>query len=187
VKVPTLPHLVLLFFLGGVFVHFLLAGARTFHYRSGDAGLGAAIAQGTFFFGGVIPVWWLGLYQPIHLVNGIAAALVWLSSVALYEWARHTIWGRRFGLAGGEHVPDELCEAGPYRWVRHPLYISYLIAYLAAFIALPHWITALMFLVNCVLMVLAARGDERQIAESPLAAAYASYRQRAGMFVPRWR
>ena len=184
-KVPTLPHLILLFFLGGVFLHFIQAGGRTFFYTSGDAGTGVAIGQGTFFFGGVVPVWFLGLYRPIHLVNGIAAGVILLCAIALYEWARHAIWGRRFGLGWGDHVPEELCEGGPYRFVRHPLYLSYLIAFLACFVALPHWITALMVVFNVALFTHAARDDEKRIAGSPLAARYAEYRKRVGMLFPR--
>ena len=66
-------------------------------------------------------------------------------SVALYEWARQTIWGRRFGLGWGDHVPEALCASGPYRYIRHPIYLSYLLAFLAVLIALPHWITAAIF------------------------------------------
>jgi protein-S-isoprenylcysteine O-methyltransferase Ste14 len=68
---------------------------------------------------------------------------------------------------------------------RHPLYVSCLIAYLAALVALPHWLTASVFLVNIALFVHAARHDERQIAASALAADYAAYRERTGMFLPR--
>ena len=110
-----------------------------------------------------------------------------LTSIALYEWARAAIWGRRFGIAWGDHVPEELCEAGPYRYVRHPLYLSYMLAWLAALVALPHWSTAVLLVVNVVVFTVAARSDEATIGTSPLAAAYAEYRGRAGMFWPRAR
>jgi len=183
---PTLPHLILLFFLGGVFIHFIQAGARTLHFKSEYAGPGAMIAQLMFMFGGVIPIWFLGLYQAIHLVNGIFAACILVTCIALYEWARHTIWGRRFGVGWGDHVPDELCEAGPYRYIRHPLYLAYVLAYLAAFVALPHWFTGILLMANVALFTHAAITDERAIAESPLAADYAAYRSRTGMFWPKW-
>jgi protein-S-isoprenylcysteine O-methyltransferase Ste14 len=186
-RVPTLPHLILLFFLGGTFVHFFIAGSRTFYYRAGDAGPAAVASQGAFLFGGVIPIWYLGLNHPIHLPNGILAACVLVACIGLYEWARATIWGRRFGLGWGDHVPEELCERGPYRYVRHPLYLSYVLAPVACLVALPHWITALMVSANIVMWTLAAKSDERRIAQSPLAGPYEEYRQRVGMLLPRLR
>jgi len=186
VMVPTIPHLILLFFLGGAFIHFMQAGARTLHFEPGEAGPGAAIAQGMFVFGGIIPIWFLGLYQAIHLVNGIIAACILTACIALYEWARHTIWCRRFGVGLGDHVPDELCESGPYRYIRHPLYLSYQLAYLAAFVALPHWLTAALLAVSVAMFVYMARDDEATIAGSALGVAYADYRKRAGMFWPKF-
>jgi protein-S-isoprenylcysteine O-methyltransferase Ste14 len=183
---PTVPHLILLFFLGGIFIHFMQAGARTLHFKAGDAGPGAAIAQGMFVFGGIIPIWFIGLYQAIHLIGGIIGACIFAACIALYEWARHAIWGRRFGIGFGEHVPEELCEAGPYRYIRHPLYLAYMLAYVAALVALPHWGTAALFVVSVALFVIMARSDERTIAQSPLAAAYAAYRERTGMFFPKF-
>jgi len=51
VKIPPLPHLILLFFLGGVFLHFLLAGARTFARSGISDERGAGYAQISFVFG----------------------------------------------------------------------------------------------------------------------------------------
>ena len=183
-SVPTLPHLVLLFLLGGVFLHFMLAGGRTFYWVDPEKEPGALIGQLAFVFGGVIPVWFLGLYRPIHLMNGVIAACILVASVALYEWARATIWGRRFGLGWGEHVPDELCESGPYRRIRHPLYLAYMLASLASLVALPHWLSAVLFAGYVALFTHAAMTDERTIAGSALSADYTAYRRRAGMFWP---
>jgi protein-S-isoprenylcysteine O-methyltransferase Ste14 len=60
------------------------------------------------------------------------------------------------------------------------------LAFLAVLIALPHWITGLSFLFNLVLSIFAARSDERVLAASPLAADYAAYRERTGMFLPKF-
>jgi protein-S-isoprenylcysteine O-methyltransferase Ste14 len=185
-KLPSLPHVILLFFLGLVFLHFMLAGARTFYSKNMEDEPGASVAQFSFVFSGVVPTWFLGLHQPIHGINGILAAIVVSLAVALYEWARHTIWGRRFGLGWGEHVPEELCERGPYRFVRHPIYLSYMMAFGAVLIALPHWISTLMFVANVAIFTHAAFTDERELARSALAADYSYYRGRAGMFWPRF-
>ena len=184
--VPTLPHLILLFFLGGVFLHFMLAAGRTFYWVDPEKEPGALVGQIAFVFGGVIPIWFLGLYRPIHLVNGVIAAGILVASIALYEWARATIWGRRFGIGWGEHVPEELCTTGPYRFIRHPIYLAYMLAWLAALVALPHWLTATLLAAMIVLFTHAALTDEARIAASPIAAGYAGYRERAGMFWPRF-
>jgi len=187
VGIPSAATFVLLLFLGGAFVHFMVAGGRTFFYgkEAGDE-LGANLMMMIFIMGGTLPVWVLGLfYQPIPARQGVAAVVLMVSSLTLYEWARHTIWSRRFGIALGDHVPEAVCTQGPYRWVRHPLYLSYLIAFLAVLVALPHWATAAVFVFSLVLFGLAARDDERRIAASALAADYQAYRERTGMFVPR--
>jgi protein-S-isoprenylcysteine O-methyltransferase Ste14 len=187
VRFPSAANLVLLLLLGGVFVHFMNAGARTFFYgkEAGDEAP-VLVAQSTFILGGTLPIWMLGLfYQPIPLPNGIVAAALLSIALCLYEWARHTVWLRKFGIAWGGHVPEAVCAEGPYRWVRHPLYLAYLLAYLAALVALPHWLTLAIFVINCALFVHAARNDERHISASALAADYAVYRERTGMFFPR--
>jgi protein-S-isoprenylcysteine O-methyltransferase Ste14 len=79
-----------------------------------------------------------------------------------------------------------LCERGPYRFVRHPIYLSYMLAFGAVVIALPHWVSALMFIVSIAIFTHAAFTDERTLARSALAADYAAYRERAGMFWPRF-
>ena len=185
-RVPSVPHLILLFFLGGVFLHFLQAGARTLYSPNMSLERAGLLIEMAFVGTGTVAVWFLGLYREIRLANGIVAACILIASIALYEWARATIWGRRFGVGWGEHVPEELCESGPYRFVRHPIYLSYMLAFLAPLVALPYWSTAASFVANVTLFSYAARDDERVIDASPLAREYAAYRARAGRFWPRF-
>lgn len=182
--IPSLPHLILLFFLGGAFIHFMFAGARTFS-RSSDDDRAAGWAQFSFMFTGTIATWFVGLYVPIHLHNGIASAALLLCALTLYEWARHVIRGRGFYLAWTGNVPDSLCEEGPYRYIRHPIYTSYLLAFLAALVALPTVWTLAVFTFNTVLFAHAAFTDERSLSSSAIATEYAQYKRRTGMFFPR--
>jgi protein-S-isoprenylcysteine O-methyltransferase Ste14 len=185
VIVPSIPQAILVFALGAVFVHFIVAGGRTFTSTNFADEPGAVIGQLAFVFGGVAPAWFLGLRQVIAPLNGVVAALLLVASVALYEWARHTIWGRRFGLGWGTHVPEAVCDQGPYRWVRHPVYLGYWLAYASILVALPHLLTAGVFVAVTGLFVHAAWHDEREIAGSALAADYDAYRKRTGMFFPK--
>lgn len=177
--------MILLFLLGGVFLYFMQAGARTFEWQALSNELPAQIGGLAFTFMGAIPIWFLGLNQAIRPLNGIFAAVMLVASVSLYEWARHAIWGRRFGIGLGERVPEEVCSQGPYRLVRHPIYLSYLLSWLAALIALPHWLTAAILVASAALFIYMAFDDEKKLAASPLAADYSAYRKRTGMFLPR--
>ncbi len=88
---------------------------------------------------------------------------------------------------GATHVPETLCDSGPYRYIRHPIYLSYVLAFLAVLVALAALDHDGHFLLNLVVFVDCARRDERGIAGSALAADYAAYRKRTGMFLPKFR
>lgn len=183
--VPTIPQAILLFLLGGVFLHFLIAGGRTFHVVNADLEPAAWISQIMFVFGGSVTAWYLGLRQLMHPLNGVIAAILLFISLSLYEWARHTILRRRFGIAGNGHVPEALCDVGPYRYIRHPIYLGYALAHLAVLVAIPHWVTAAIFAAVAAICAYWAIDDERALMASGLSADYAAYRRRTGMFLPK--
>jgi protein-S-isoprenylcysteine O-methyltransferase Ste14 len=183
--VPSVPQVILLLPLGTGFVYFLLAGARTFT-SSGDDDFGALVAEFSFIATGAVPALFLGMFVvPIELGKGIAAAVLLICSLALYEWARHVIWGRKFYVAWSGSVPGELVDEGPYARIRHPIYTSYILAFLALFVAMPIRSTLLIFIFNAALFTHAAFCDERDLLSSALAGAYAEYKERTGMFIPR--
>lgn len=182
--IPPIPQLILLVGMAGSFVHFLFAGARTLTVTQNDD-TGAGWAQVSFLACGALPVGIFGLRTLVRPLNGVVAALILLCSLALYEWARHVIWGRRFSIAWSDRVPDSVCDAGPYHYVRHPIYGSYMLAFLAALVAMPSATMLVVFLFNVALWGHAARSDERSLGESVLGSDYASYRRRTGMLFPR--
>lgn len=69
--------------------------------------------------------------------------------------------------------------------IRHPIYASYILAFLALFVAMPILPTLLIFIFNAALFTHAAFRDERDLLSSALAGAYAEYKERTGMFIPR--
>jgi len=167
------------------FYYFLLAGGRTFEFDEGDEGP-AMLAQFSFAATGMGGTLVLGLgggsVPPWHALGG---GVLMACAIALYEWARHTIWNRGFHIAWTGEVPDALCEKGPYRFIRHPLYTSYGLAFAAQLVALPSLWTIAIFLFNAGLYTHAAFDDERSLARSALAGDYAGYKRRTGMFLPR--
>ncbi len=88
-------------------------------------------------------------------------------------------------LAFNSDQPQHLTAHGPYRFVRHPFYSSYLIAWAAGAIASGQlWLWISVALMTAIYFV-AASGEEGKFLNSPLATDYQQYRAQTGMFWPR--
>ena len=81
-------------------------------------------------------------------------------------------------------LPDRLITDGPYRWVRHPFYLGYIIGALAPVVAIDHFVMPLLSITVVAITVAAAFREERVWLASPRAEAYREYRRRTGMFLP---
>jgi protein-S-isoprenylcysteine O-methyltransferase Ste14 len=179
----SIPQLLLAVVMALAFVRFLYAAMRTFVLP--DTWDGASqLSQLSFISGTVVA---LSSARAVTVVpgNAIAAGTLMLVAVALYEWARSTIRGRRFHIIYSDRVPEALCTDGPYRYIRHPLYTSYITAFVAVFILRPTPLATVVLVLNLVFFTYGSVRDERAIESSAFAADYAAYKARVGRFFPR--
>jgi protein-S-isoprenylcysteine O-methyltransferase Ste14 len=184
---PTPTSLALTLLITSPFQWFTVAGAKTFRippFSDSGAALG-----GTAFLSGTAVVLWKGLFEGLDLTLGTLGATLSVLSLALYEWARSTVAGRRFNIALAGEVPDAVCESGPYRYIRHPFYLSYVIAFLGMLVATATLVAAVVFMFNLALFTYMARDDERTLEGSALGSDYGTYKQRVGflLLLPRRR
>jgi protein-S-isoprenylcysteine O-methyltransferase Ste14 len=84
-----------------------------------------------------------------------------------------------------DDAPQHLVTWGPYRFVRHPFYASFLLAFLAAFVYFPHWGTFVSLAYGLVALNLTGAREERRLSASEFGAEYRRYLARTGRFVPR--
>lgn len=114
------------------------------------------------------------------------AAALYVLAVALFSWAALSVRGRGFRLAYVPGSPDAVFTGGPYRWFRHPLYLSYTLAWIAGAVA----VMSTPLLVSVAAMVAfyvgAAYREERQILRSAAGDEYRAYRRQAGVLLPRF-
>jgi protein-S-isoprenylcysteine O-methyltransferase Ste14 len=94
---------------------------------------------------------------------------------------------RKLTLAFSEDAPEHIYRIGPYGYVRHPFYLSYLLAYLGMAIAANDVWLYLTAAVMYLLYYYAARFEEGKFEKSHLAGHYAEYRRSTGMFLPKMR
>jgi protein-S-isoprenylcysteine O-methyltransferase Ste14 len=176
-------HLALVLWMAVPFPYFMTAGANTFTVpKLRDTG---AVLGQLSFISGMVCVLVMGLFYALLVPAAVCGAILSLSSVLLYERTRRTVVDRNFyvGLAG--EVPPAVCADGPYRYVRHPFYLSYLAAFVAVAVAFPSIVVSVVCALNIGLFVYMALDDERVLSRSAIAADYQAYRGRVGMFVPR--
>jgi len=73
--------------------------------------------------------------------------------------------------------------------MRHPFYLSYVLASSGMLVATPNLVGAAVFIFNATVFTYMARDDERTLQASALSSDYDAYRQRVGflMLLPRRR
>jgi len=91
-------------------------------------------------------------------------------------------------LAFSNDRPAHIVTRGPYAWVRHPFYLSYLLCWIAGALATGQWaLLATVALMGWIYRRAAVK-EEAKFTASPLAEEYRRYALRAGRFVPTpWR
>jgi protein-S-isoprenylcysteine O-methyltransferase Ste14 len=124
------------------------------------------------------------LWHPAEQSLALAGAMLYCASLATFWWALMTHCRRPLSAAFSPDVPSRLVRNGPYRFVRHPFYTSYLLVWFAGPIASGTWWMLATTVVMAAVYYRAARIEERKFIVSDLANAYADYRSRTGMFIP---
>lgn len=121
-------------------------------------------------------------FRPGAALAGLA--LLW-TGVLLHGWARRTLGPMWSGVVQvrAQHV---LVERGPYRLVRHPIYVAGLLMAAGTLLAHPSPATACLAFGLSSGMLLKAWFEERAL-RTALGAAYTAYAARVPAFVPRLR
>ncbi len=117
-------RLALVLWMAVPFLYFMTAGANVFTVpKLRDNG--AVLGQLSFVSGMSCAIF-MGLFRGLLLPLALGGFVLALSSVLLYEWSRRTVVDRNFYVGLSGEVPPAVCETGPYRYVRHPFYLSYM-------------------------------------------------------------
>lgn len=114
-------------------------------------------------------------------------AVVLYGMSAMLFWSAVVVTRGKMAACGQGVVSRCLVKQGPYRYIRHPFYTAYNLAWLAGFMASGWWAAAIVAVVMAVIYECFARTEERAFLCTPLAQAYNEYKQQAGRYLPRLR
>jgi protein-S-isoprenylcysteine O-methyltransferase Ste14 len=115
---------------------------------------------------------------------GTVAIVLSVAAVGAIGW---TVGSHRAPLAlwhQDNDAPMAIVDWGPYRYVRHPFYASFLVAQTAALLAFPHIGTAIGLVYACAVLSITARREERRLLQSPFGDQYRAYMAKTGRLVP---
>jgi protein-S-isoprenylcysteine O-methyltransferase Ste14 len=115
----------------------------------------------------------------------VIGVLLELGSLALFWGAIRASRQAQLHFAFDPDPPHSVLDRGPYRYVRHPFYTSYMLFWLGWGLATwSPWAIPLVVIIVAFYWV-AARGEERRFAGTPFGAEYERYKRSAGLFWPR--
>jgi protein-S-isoprenylcysteine O-methyltransferase Ste14 len=107
------------------------------------------------------------------------------SAIALFSWIKRTLKKVRLSFAFSDVSSTNLLTDGPYGYVRHPIYLAYILCWVGGFFLAPSWISAFPLGVMIPLYLFAIFKEERQFLSRALAGQYSEYRKKTGCLVPR--
>lgn len=108
----------------------------------------------------------------------------WLASLALLLWVHRSL-GRNFSGLLRTRADHELVTWGPYRYVRHPMYPTFLLLSAGMFLLTAHWVIGLPpFLGVAMVMAFRTPREEAMMIER-FGDEYRSYANSVGRYLPR--
>jgi protein-S-isoprenylcysteine O-methyltransferase Ste14 len=122
-------------------------------------------------------------FAPFGAATELAAAVgvgLCAAGVVFGIWARITL-GRNWGMPMTLHANPELVTAGPYRYVRHPIYTALTAMFVGTTLVYP--LTALAAAIVIAYSIYSALREERDMAQR-FPESYPNYKKRSKMLVP---
>ncbi len=134
------------------------------------------------------------LWRPVPIVLNphwqaaalISGACLYFPAVALYLWGFKTL-GDHFGLSSGFgaslYADHQLIQTGPYRYVRHPMYLAVIMAATGALLIFHTW-AMLIFAPLSLGIIFRARREETVLAQA-FGEDWEVYKKRVPAWIPK--
>ncbi|HEY5952312.1 MAG TPA: isoprenylcysteine carboxylmethyltransferase family protein [Kofleriaceae bacterium] len=143
---------------------------------------------------------WAGISPTLLPRGGILTSaldvlgmLVTVGAIALIAatLATHRVPLALWHQDGDRNAPMHIVTYGPYGWVRHPFYVSFILLLIGSALIARDVVTIAALPLGLLSLDWTARSEEKKLLASSLADEYRAYREHTGRFVPRlenaWR
>jgi protein-S-isoprenylcysteine O-methyltransferase Ste14 len=116
------------------------------------------------------------------LVNGLGLALS-VAGLALRYWSRRVL-GRFFTIGVVRQEGHEVVRRGPYRHIRHPGYLGFILFYTGLPLLVGSWLGAVVLTLPSVVVFAVLVSIEDRRLEEELGGQYAQYKRESARLVP---
>ena len=130
------------------------------------------------------PLRWANFTLP-PAARWVGAALFALGALLVF-WTNYNL-GPNFSGTLILRDGHELVERGPYRWVRHPMYTSFLVMGAGMLLLTANWLVGAGLLVFTPLLMLIRTPREERMLLARFGGDYRAYMARTGRYLPRLR
>lgn len=105
--------------------------------------------------------------KPLHAILLLMGSTAYFPGIALYLWGYFTL-GKMFAISSSRaaalYRDHEFIRSGPYRFIRHPMYLGVILTALGATLIFHTW-AMILFMVTAISVIFRARQEERVLAE----------------------
>jgi len=112
----------------------------------------------------------------------VSALILYVGALVLFWWTVPHAAEAQLNIAFTKVEPVNLLVTGPYAYVRHPFYASYLLYWIAGALV-SSWLWTSVFVMGSCYFV-AMDQEEKGFQLSPLAVSYATYKHKTGALFP---
>lgn len=127
--------------------------------------------------------WWLSFFKPFYIQSpsqwNILSILLILLGDLLILWALYYL---RSSFSIFTEVRAVICR-GPYRWLRHPMYLGEIFSMIGICLLAPSWFNGLLVLMFIIFIGMRATIEERKLVKHE--SMYVTYRKRTGFLWPK--
>jgi protein-S-isoprenylcysteine O-methyltransferase Ste14 len=126
---------------------------------------------------------WAALSLPFWL-RGFGF-LVGLVALIVFFWVLQSL-GQNFSTTLSINKNQTLVTQGPYQWVRHPMYTSFVLLWVGFLLLSANWFIGLTGILGFVWAIVVRTPKEEQMMIDRFGNEYTAYMKRTGRYLPRW-
>lgn len=120
----------------------------------------------------------------LSITEALIVIFLLLFSLGLFWYSKQTIENVKFDVIFSKNLPEVIVMEGPYRFIRHPFYTSYILTYFGLILLNYNLIVSMLAGLLIVDYMMAADNEEKKFLASSFSEEYKVYKSKTKRFFP---